>query len=382
MPLSNLETHVTGVLLKGHRIIQGSDPENADARLNMRTKGQLPEPKVISSRMHLANEPPFRFCSKRRAVAFRMEQSSSNDLVWDTLDFSLSACLVTRILRTRACSGSSAAEDGENHVSAVPAFRRTKPLLKRIVTNADLGGIQHLKRLSLRGCTHLQAAHVPASLEALDASSCSSLVRLIFPERQEGRLEAMNLRGCRSLVAQDRSRLFGPASSDILRYIKDLDLSSTKRLDPSILADAIRMTCHLESISLRYVASNAVIRALAESESARSTLRFVDLSFSENLGDEACEELLNAAVFLERMNLRACRSVSAALYNSVPVRLQSRLHATLAAKSKTDANLTSLSNASAVLTATRRQHSHSLTGSSSTNHSRRKGDVIFYEPPW
>ena len=310
--VSNINTHVTGVVLKGHRVTQGSNPESYGTIPCMRIKGQLPEPRVISSRMHLANEAPFRFVSKQKYVAFCMERQGSN-LVWDTVDLSLSACLMTRII---PLSGDS--PDGQGLTN----LRRSKPLLKRLVTNVDLGGIQHLKRLSLRGCTHLQTAHVPASLEALDASSCSGLSRLVFPSTQTGRLEALNLRGCRSLVAQDKSRLFGAASADIMRYIKDLDLSSTRQLDPSVLAEAVRMTCHLESISLRYVASNAIIRALSESESAAATLRFVDASFSEDLGDEACEELVNMAVHLERINLRACPSISPSVYNAIPALLQ------------------------------------------------------------
>ena len=313
--VSHIETHVTGVVLKGHRVTQGSNPESRDTMPCMRIKGQLSEPRVISSRMHLANEAPFRFFSKRKCVAFCMERQGSN-LVWDTVDLSLSACLMTRIIPS-----SGETPDGPGLAN----LRRSKPLLKRLVMSVDLSGIQHLKRLSLRGCTHLQTAHVPASLEALDASSCSGLSKLVFPSIQTGRLEALNLRGCRSLVAQDRARLFGPASADIMRYIKDLDLSSTKLLDPTVLADAIRMTCQLDTISLRYVATNTIIRALSESESAAATLRFVDASFSEDLADEACEDLVNMAVHLERINLRACPSISASMYNAIPELLQRRL---------------------------------------------------------
>jgi F-box domain len=358
---SNIETHVTGVVLKGHRVVQGLNPESYDTMKYMRVLGHFREPKVISSRMHLANEPPLRFCAWRKSVAFCMEQHG-NRLVWDTMDLSFSACLITKIHPQRR-------ETPEG--PAVQILRRTKPLLKRLITHVDLSGLQDLKRLSLRGCTHLQTAHVPASLEALDVSSCAALSKLVFPSRQEGRLEALNLRGCRSLVAQDRSRLFGFASADVMRYIKDLDMSSTTLLDPAILADAIRMTCNLESVSLRYVATNAVIRALADSESSKTTLRFVDASFSEDLNDESCEELFNSALYLERISVRACPSVSPSFYNSITTRLDNRRKAT-------DGTLLAQDESIPILAAAPLDERADSSSSNVIAHTRGRGDVIPY----
>jgi len=369
----NMESRlVTGMVLKGHRIIQGSTknhPGDDDDGINTTTSSRFStrsrsarsdddddtmlicmpinnnnnnhsnrlEPRVLSSRMHLANEPPFRFISQRKYVAFSMEHSDS-PLVWDTVDLSLSACRMTSIVPTRGKESLPQIPEGEGGVDegAQPAavsaatvgsptnFRRTKVLLKRLLMTIDLSGIQHLKRVSLRGCTHLQTVQVPSSLEALDVSSGPSLSKLIFPPKQDGRLEALNLGGCRSLVSQDKSRLFGSATGDIMRYIRELDFSSTTQLDSHLLADAIRMTSHLECVYLRHVATNPVIRALAESESAKITLRFVDASFSEDLNDEACKELITSAIHLEGLNVRACHSISSSLATAISTRLQNR----------------------------------------------------------
>lgn len=359
--LAITQTTINGVWLKGFRYRQDEDPGDHDgsqARSHIqnlpfsqrRTKGQLPEPSVISSRIQLFNEKPFQFCSRGKSVAIRLEEYGNN-LVWDTIDFSLSACLMTRLARIQPSPGAPFAL----------TQKRTKPLLKRILLCADLSGIQHLKRVSLRGCPHLQTLSLPSNLEALDVSSCSNLFTLSFPLGQKGKLEAMNLRGCRSLIAQETTRLFGAATVDIMRHVKDLDLSSTKRLDATALADAVSKTCNLETLSLRYVATDAVIRALADSEASktRPTLRFVDASFSEGLTDEPCECLVNSAIYLERFNLRACGSVSSAVYNGIPVWLQNRI------------NRDDNDNAVAFSVAFSER-------TTSTSQSRRKGDVVFH----
>ncbi len=334
--------------------LKGSPPEDEEANHSSildrkllpfhRTKGQLPEPRVLSSRNQVFCEKPLEFCARGNSIAFRME-GHGNQLVWDTVDLSLSSCLMTRLARIQPLPGAP----------FVLCQKRTKPLLKRIILRADLSGVQHLKRLSLRGCTQLQVLHLSPGLEALDVSSCSNLTTIVFPMGQTRELEALNLRGCRSLEAQDRTRLFGAATADVMRHVKDFDLSSTKRLDTTVVADAIRMACALESLSLRYIASDPIIRALADSEASKTTLRYLDVSFSEDLKDEACESLVNSAIYLERFNLRACKCVSAALYNGVPMWLQNRSDDTSA---RFSSNSTSNTN-------------------TSSRPSRRKGDVIF-----
>lgn len=220
---------------------------------------------------------------------------------------------------------------------------------------ADLSGIEHLKWLSLRGCNHLQELYVPPGLEGLDVSSCSSLKKLVFPLGPKRKLKALNLRGCRSLEPLGGTRLFGSATADVMCHIKELDMSCCKRLDATVMADAIRMTVALESVSLRYVATSTIIQALAESDAAKTSLRYLDVSFSEELGDEACEALVNSAIHLERCNLRACRNVSAALYNGIPVLLQNRQNMSVSAHLPCN----------------------SATATSLSQLSRRKGDVMF-----
>ena len=54
------------------------------------------------------------------------------------------------------------------------------------------------------------------------------------------------------------------------------------------------------------------------------TLRLVDCAFSAALGDRGVEALVRAAPRLERVNLRGCKSVSAACYNQTPITLALR----------------------------------------------------------
>jgi hypothetical protein len=109
-----------------------------------------------------------------------------------------------------------------------------------------------------------------------------------------------------------------------MRYMKDLEMSSTNMLPKEVLADALSGACCLQTLSLRYVATDDVLRALAGSVAAKESLRLVDISFSSNVTDQSCEDLVNAAPHLERLNLRACSSISASCYNTVPVELQQR----------------------------------------------------------
>jgi hypothetical protein len=144
---------------------------------------------------------------------------------------------------------------------------------------------------------------------------------LSFPTGQKGKLQAMNLHGCRSLVAQEATRLFGAATVDIMHHVKDVDMSSTKWLEATVLVDAVSSKeCNLEKISLRYIATNAIIQALPDSEASKTklALRFLEASFSEDLRDEACESLVNSAIYLEGLNLCACRSVSSAAVQWCP----------------------------------------------------------------
>ena len=60
-----------------------------------------------------------------------------------------------------------------------------------------------------------------------------------------------------------------------------------------VFCDALRSTASLEILSLRYVATDEVLKALAQSESASSgKLRQVDIAFSTKVADDKAVELL------------------------------------------------------------------------------------------
>ena len=87
------------------------------------------------------------------------------------------------------------------------------------------------------------------------------------------------------------------------------------------LASALRVNVCLESLSLRYVATDAMLLALSESESARGSLRLLDVAFSSKVTDTAVDVLVRSAPDLERLNLRGCSNISVECYNKVPVSL-------------------------------------------------------------
>jgi len=275
-----------------------------------RTKGHLPSPRVLTARSSLSNEKPIEFCARNGVIGLRLEDNDSH-VVFDSLDLSISSCLVMR-----PTIGPLSRPSGSVRI---PSIKRTKPLFKRILLKADLSSVIHLKRVSLRGCSYLQTLSLPPGMEALDVSSCTALVSIRFPlGYQDGNeFEALNLRGCRSLVPQDRTRIFGLATDNIMRCIQDLDFSSTK-LPPCILEYALAKVTRLESLSLRYLATDGMVRAFADSAACKETLRFLDVSFSGGLGDEAVEALIASAPCLERLNLRACTSISSRVYNGAP----------------------------------------------------------------
>jgi hypothetical protein len=79
----------------------------------------------------------------------------------------------------------------------------------------------------------------------------------------------------------------------------------------------------LRSISLRYIATDDILVALAASKAALS-LQLVDISFSHDVTDGSVECLVNRAIRLERCNLRGNKSISGDCYNQVPIHLSRR----------------------------------------------------------
>lgn len=320
----------------------GKDTKTPRGRIVKRTRGHLPEPNVLPDSLISMFEKPLEFRSTgARGGAMRIEDSESH---WQCLDLSQSSCHIFGLRTERLV---------QTHITAHRRFEQT-PLLKQILREVDLSGVRRLERLSVRGCGNLQILQLPPSLEALDAFGCTRLVRIALPFGQHARLQALNLSGCRSLKAYDNTRLlFGSTTGDVMRFIQELDMSSTNSLGEAAVAAAVRAASNLRSVSLRYVATDEIIIALVAGGDSGDTLRLIDASFS-SLTDRSVEILVNAASKLERFNLRACGSVSSACYNSVPLELEDR-------KNRSRAN----------------RGPFSVLGWTKT-HLKRKGDNIFF----
>ena len=77
--------------------------------------------------------------------------------------------------------------------------------------------------------------------------------------------------------------------------------------------------------SLRYCASDGILLALVDSESACSgKLRLVDIAFSTKVTDASVKALVRNAPSLERINMRGCKGISGESYNNIPIYLERR----------------------------------------------------------
>ena len=209
-------------------------------------------------------------------------------------------------------------------------------LLRSSLEELDVSALHYLEQLSVRGCGNLQFLNLNPSLRTLDAGGCSNLIRIDFPRGANGYLTALDLGGCRNLRYNKgayhfrlalRSHLLGPHTVAALSNIINLDMSHVCKGDALnvISCDAMRSSTRLETFSLRYGATNDILLAIAESESARSgKLRLVDVAFSQDINDEVVEKLAKNASSLERLNLRGCKKVSSSCYNHIPVYLERR----------------------------------------------------------
>ena len=196
----------------------------------------------------------------------------------------------------------------------------------RVLEVLNISELHHLQRLSVRGCSFLRRLYLPPNLVALDASGCTNLRHLSMPRGvgSDG-LEALNLNGCRSLEMQEGNELFGPGTELALRNAKEVDLSAVSTRAAPAIARALGVTTCLETLSLRYVATDHMLMALSQSISARESLRLIDVAFSTEVTDTAVDALVQGASKLERFNLRGCKKVSVECYNKVPVLLLKRM---------------------------------------------------------
>jgi len=267
-----------------------------------RTKGHLPEPRLLSQQKRMSTYMPTRLVTVNQTTLAFSLGTIDDSHVWETLDLAISH------IRRRKCSNPS---------------RHEWCSLTRALVMVDLSGAHYLRRLSAATMHQLEVLYLPPSLIALKANNCSKLETVRFPYGQTGHFDSINLRQCRSWKGE-LPFLFGRATSNVMHDLRYFDAGYANSLKPETLVDALCQVCCLESLSLRNIATSEMLLALAGSESAANTLRLVDVSFSQKVTDEACAALVKSAKHLERFNLRGCRSVSAECYNTIPILLQRR----------------------------------------------------------
>jgi len=201
--------------------------------------------------------------------------------------------------------------------------------IKKSIQVLDLGSLCHLKRLSVRG-SNVITLRLPPRLVALDASGCTKLKEITFAvhqheiegggPREDGlKLEALNLNGCRSLISGRFFSLLGA-----FKNMQELDMTSVSKLSKDLLVHALSGAECMKTISLRYIATDEILNALAASSAAVAELHLVDIAFSQ-VTDGAVEGLVRRAGNLERCNLRGCKGISGCCYNQVPIHLSRRV---------------------------------------------------------
>ena len=198
---------------------------------------------------------------------------------------------------------------GVSDTMIIPKKQNT---LRSILEELDLSGLHHLRELSVRGCSKLIRLKLPQSLISLDAGGCTELCQINFPNGADC-LKSLDLNGCRAL--DQLSGLLG---------LCHLDISSVKGLDDVICSALTSTAASLKTFSCRYSATDGIIKALAGSDSAVSSLRLVDIAFSKAVTDESVELLARSATKLERLNMRGCKKVTAGCYNHIPIYLERR----------------------------------------------------------
>jgi hypothetical protein len=198
-----------------------------------------------------------------------------------------------------------------------------------LLSSAVLSHLGNLLQVTARNNKTLKSISLPPSLLGLDLSFAGKLQTILFPviassqttQPTHCQLQSLNLNGCRSLHT-----LRGPSWSQMASHLQEIDLSSCPKLQN--IAHLLQATKCLRLVSLRRVATDEVLSGLAQSESASTTLRWVDAAFSQELTDKGVNALVDATVRLERLNLRSCPRVSSQCYNQTPIRLVQRKNAT------------------------------------------------------
>ena len=325
------------------------DDKKPSATESIRARGHLPQPATLSAKSHSGK---MTFTSDRLADTQRSEAITGGHALTLTkagLSEGYSCAiraeglphLVKSLVSLDLSSSSSVFEDcwsargSDNKILFDKIRKDTNPRpLRSSLEHLDVSALHHLEQLSVRGCGNLVSLNLPPSLKTLDAGGCSKLGRIDFPRGSKSCLTALDIGGCRSLRENksgicNRSfpGLLGPNTGAALSNIVNLDMSHVCKGDAldQVFCDALRRTLRLEAFSLRYGATDDVLIALAESESALSgKLRLVDTAFSINISDNSVETLAKNSPSLERLNLRGCKKVSSSCYNHIPVYLERR----------------------------------------------------------
>ncbi|CAB9523194.1 expressed unknown protein [Seminavis robusta] len=334
------------------------------AKRQRRTRGHLPEPRMdicttgtSSTVARDGGDKILRFQAKEMATTFA--QSSQK--------YSRNSAVLGQLSSIMMDGGCNQAVDEEELLTldfpslkgpAIHPSTTTSVGMKNKLKRINLSLLKGLKQVSVRGCSNLTDLAVSPNLIALDAHGCSQLKRLLIPniilhqspgrdrdtDNQDGslirshdddskcsavavcHLQFLNLNGCRSLdtiggptwKTRDGQLLATPLAYNL----RQVDLSSCTKLSTEFVGNLLQATRCLESIALRYVATNVMLQGLANSQSA--SLRLVDVAFSHGVSDDGINPLVANAVHLERLNLRGCRNVSSQCYNDTPIRLQQR----------------------------------------------------------
>lgn len=169
-------------------------------------------------------------------------------------------------------------EKNQNHTYERIFKEKKARSLRSSISRIDISCLKHLRVISVAGCGYLKSLLLPKSIQSVDAKGCSELLRIGFPNGCDGSLQSLDLNGCRKLKRIGDS-LFGVNTADLLRNITHLDMSQLPKegLLNEEFCRGLQSTNHLQMFSLRYCASDAIITALADSQSARSgQLRLVD----------------------------------------------------------------------------------------------------------
>ena len=276
-------------------------------------------------------------CKQERVEEGWLSCGRGRGWILRALDLSLST--VQPIIKSR---------DGDGNISEIVGGyflkknRKPRPMGRLLARRADVSGLRWLRSLSLKGCAGLREVLLPPGLTALDAStsnleaaafvgcgSCALAAPTDLPK-----LETLTLANCRKLTAHvtchrhTSNVCFRIPMLSALMHCRELDLSWCNALPPNTIAESLRYVHCLISVSLRSVASDAILDALGTSDAACSgKLKLMDCAFSKALHDAAVVSLVQHAIGLQRINLRGCSAVSAHCYNQTPILLRARAKA-------------------------------------------------------